>query len=166
MDIYPEPFSPQAAIASVCAVVGPMAHNKRIQIHGPATPGAAPTVTLDPQKFKQILFNLLSNAVKFTDPGGQISITLGDQVDGHFSVQVRDTGIGIAASDMERLFEAFRQLDGGSARRYEGTGLGLSLTRKLVELQGGRIHVESEPGVGSTFTVLLPVQIITLAHAT
>ena len=156
MENYAEVFSPQVAISAVCAVVGPLAHKKRIQLYAPA--GASiDTVELDQQKFKQILLNLLSNAVKFTDPGGQIHVSLDEEESQMLRLTVRDTGIGIAPADMANLFEAFRQLDGGPSRRQEGTGLGLALTRKLVELQGGRIEVKSEQGVGSAFSVILPL---------
>jgi PAS domain S-box-containing protein len=152
---YPELFSPQAALASVCTVVGPMARKKHIQLNQPAI--AAPdTVVLDQQKFKQILLNLLSNAVKFTEPGGQVFIDLEAEGDDRVRVVVRDTGIGIAPSDLGRLFEAFQQIDGGLSRRHDGSGLGLALTRKLVELMGGRIEVESRVGGGSSFIVHLP----------
>ena len=150
-----EAFSPQAAISAVCAVIAPLAQRKRIQLHSP--PGSTiEVVELDQQKFKQILLNLMSNAVKFTDVGGQIYVGLEAEGSDTLRLSVRDTGIGIAPADMKGLFEAFRQLDSGPARRQEGTGLGLALSRKLAELQGGRIEVHSEPGVGSTFCVLLP----------
>ena len=114
-------------------------------------------VTLDQHKFKQVLYNLLSNAVKFSDEGGQVDIHV-RRLDPHrLEVQVRDTGIGIKAEDINRLFAEFEQLDSGIARRFEGTGLGLALTKKIVEFQGGHISVESEQGKGSVFTVVLPV---------
>ena len=158
MEIHPEPFSPRAAIAAVCAVITPLARKKGIVLNAPAT-APVETVMLDAQKFKQILFNLLSNAVKFTDVGGRVDVTVHPHAPDMFRVTVRDTGIGIAAADMHRLFQAFRQLDGGLSRRYEGTGLGLALTRRLVELQGGRMEVESRQGVGSAFSVLLPLRL-------
>lgn len=158
MQVYPERFGAQAAVASVCAIVSPQMQKKRIVLKTQAAPGLQ-DVVLDAQKFKQILFNLLSNAVKFTDDGGHVEVSLDVEAERLLRLRVRDTGIGIAAADMERLFDAFQQLDAGSARRYEGTGLGLALTRRLVELQGGRIGVESEPGRGSTFTVTLPMAI-------
>ncbi|HEV8690943.1 MAG TPA: PAS domain S-box protein [Ideonella sp.] len=158
MENYVEAFSPQAAISAVCAVVTPLALKKRIELHPPAAV-AIENVELDQQKFKQILLNLLSNAVKFTDPGGQIRVGLEAEDSDMLRLTVRDTGIGIAPADMGNLFEAFRQLDGGPSRRQEGTGLGLTLTRKLVELQGGRIEVQSQQGVGSTFSVFLPLSL-------
>ncbi|WP_280156020.1 PAS domain S-box protein [Piscinibacter sp. XHJ-5] len=158
MEVHPEEFSPRAAIGAVCAVITPLARKKRIQLHPPAA-SPVDTVTLDVQKFKQVLFNLLSNAVKFTNIGGRIDVTLDLEPPDMLRVMVKDNGIGIAAADMGRLFEAFRQLDGGLSRRYEGTGLGLALTRKLVELQGGRVDVESQQGLGSTFSVLLPLRL-------
>jgi protein-histidine pros-kinase len=150
-----EVFSPQAALSSVCTVVGPMARKKRVQLHQPAHV-ERDTVALDQQKFKQILLNLLSNAVKFTEPGGQVFVDMDHNGEDQLRVTVRDTGIGIAQADIGRLFQAFQQLDGGLARRHEGSGLGLALTRKLVELMGGRIEVDSRLGEGSSFTVHLP----------
>jgi signal transduction histidine kinase len=104
-----------------------------------------------------VLYNLLSNAVKFSDEGGQVDIHVRRLDPYRLEVQVRDTGIGIKAEDINRLFAEFEQLDSGIARRFEGTGLGLALTKKIVEFQGGHIGVESEQGKGSVFTVVLPV---------
>jgi len=157
MDVYAEEFSPKAALESVCAIVAPLAQKKQIRLRTVDADGIE-SVQLDPQKFKQILFNLLSNAVKFTDPRGEVTVTIGRNADDQFYLTVRDNGIGIAERDIDRLFEAFHQLDGGAGRQYEGTGLGLTLTRRLVELQGGHIKVESQAGVGSTFCVELPVR--------
>jgi CheY-like chemotaxis protein len=106
---------------------------------------------------KQVVFNLLSNAVKFTPDGGRVELSA-RLADGEIHIAVRDTGIGIAPEDQEHVFEEFRQVGPGAARAQEGTGLGLALTKRFVELQGGRIWVESEVGVGSTFTFSLPVR--------
>ena len=104
-----------------------------------------------------MLYNLLSNAVKFCDDGGKVDIHA-RRLDAHrLEVRVRDTGIGIKSDDINRLFTEFEQLDSGTARRFEGTGLGLALTKKIVEFQGGQINVESETGKGSVFIVILPV---------
>ncbi len=111
----------------------------------------------DERKIKQIILNLLSNAVKFTPEGGRVTLAAGP-ADGAVEVSVTDTGIGIAPEDQEAIFEEFRQVGSDSASKREGTGLGLTLTRKLVELHGGRIRVESEVGKGSAFTVSLPVR--------
>jgi len=110
----------------------------------------------DERKFKQIMLNLLSNAVKFTPEGGQVSVHAA-RADGQVRIAVRDTGVGIAPADQAALFEAFRQVGADRARKAEGTGLGLALTRKLVELHGGTIRVESEPGKGSCFSFSLPL---------
>jgi signal transduction histidine kinase len=109
----------------------------------------------DERKIKQVLFNLLSNAVKFTPAGGEVAVRA--RVDsGNVAISVRDTGVGIAKQDQERIFEAFQQAESGPDRAHEGTGLGLGLARRFVELHGGTITVESELGNGSTFTVRLP----------
>jgi signal transduction histidine kinase len=120
-------------------------------------------VSADKRKFKQILYNLLSNAVKFTPDGGQIGLTAvavpGLNGDGPvLEISVSDTGIGIAAEDLERIFQTFEQVESSTARHYEGTGLGLALSRRLVRLHGGRIRAESEgPGCGSRFVFTLPL---------
>jgi two-component system, NtrC family, sensor kinase len=109
----------------------------------------------DERKIKQILLNLLSNAVKFTPEGGRIGIKA-KQADGSVEISVSDTGIGISPEDQAKIFEEFRQVGGDYAHKREGTGLGLTLAKKFVELHGGRIWVESEVGKGSTFSFSLP----------
>jgi signal transduction histidine kinase len=110
----------------------------------------------DERKFKQILLKLLSNAVKFTPEGGRIDIDAA-LTNGAVEVSVSDTGCGIAPENQETIFEEFRQVGTDDSKKREGTGLGLTLTRKFVELHGGKIWVESEIGKGSTFTFTLPV---------
>jgi signal transduction histidine kinase len=109
----------------------------------------------DERKIKQVLLNLLSNAVKFTPEGGRIGVKAA-LTDSTVEISVSDTGIGIAPKDQEAIFEEFRQVGGDEARKVEGTGLGLTLTKKFVEMHGGRIWVESELGKGSTFRFTLP----------
>jgi len=113
-------------------------------------------ITGDERKFKQVLLNLLSNAVKFTPEGGKIRVSA-SLSDGFVIVSVADSGIGIAPEDHEKIFEEFRQVGSNYAQKREGTGLGLTLTRKFVEMHGGKIWVESELGKGSTFTFSLPI---------
>ncbi len=105
---------------------------------------------------EQILLNLLSNAVKFTEHGG-VHLDCRIEKDA-LAVRVRDTGIGIKPEDLQALFKPFKQIDAGITRQYEGTGLGLSICKRLVELLGGQIWVESEWGKGSTFAFTLPLQ--------
>ena len=155
MELHPETFSVARAVEEVCSVVAPMAQKKNLVIRRKVDP-AVDEVMLDQQKFKQVLFNLLSNAVKFTDESGQVDILASPSDDGRLRLQVRDTGIGIKPQDIGKLFVEFQQLDSGIARRYQGTGLGLALTKRIVEFQQGSISIESEIGKGSTFTVLLP----------
>jgi signal transduction histidine kinase len=114
-------------------------------------------MTADERKVKQVLLNLLSNAVKFTPEGGRIDLRA-VRADGAVEISVSDTGTGIAAEHQEEIFEEFRQVGGDYARKREGTGLGLTLARKFVELHGGRIWVKSELGAGSTFTFSVPLR--------
>ena len=115
---------------------------------------AAEIVEGDERRIRQVIFNLLSNAVKFTPPGGRVELKSAP-LDGEVLVSVTDTGPGIAAEDQERIFEEFQQTEAGAGQR-EGTGLGLALSKRLVELHGGRIWVDSEPGEGSAFVFTLP----------
>jgi signal transduction histidine kinase len=114
-------------------------------------------VVADERKVRQILLNLLSNAVKFTPEGGRITLTA-MPTHGAVQIAVSDTGAGIALEDQATVFEEFRQVGGDSARKQEGTGLGLTLTKRFVELHHGRIWLESEVGKGATFTFTLPIQ--------
>jgi signal transduction histidine kinase len=112
-------------------------------------------VVADERKIRQVLLNLLSNAVKFTPEGGRVTVTAAP-ADGAVAIAVSDTGVGIAAEDQAAVFEEFRQVGSDAARKREGTGLGLTLARRFVELHGGRLWVTSEVGKGSTFTFTLP----------
>ena len=113
-------------------------------------------IQADERKVRQVVLNLLSNAIKFTPEGGRIDVSAVPK-DGLVEVSVSDTGVGIAPEDQEAVFEEFRQV-GTADKKVEGTGLGLTLCRKFVELHGGRIWVKSEVGVGSTFTFTIPVR--------
>ena len=115
-------------------------------------------IVADERKVKQILLNLLSNAVKFTPEGGRVGLTA-TAADGVITIAVSDTGIGIAPEDQAAIFEEFRQVGRDDARKQEGTGLGLTLAKKFVELHGGRIWVQSQVGQGSTFSFTLPVRL-------
>ena len=112
------------------------------------------TVETDPEKLRQILLNLLSNAIKFTDAGGRISVSCRTD-EKSVRIQVSDTGRGIPADKLGRIFEPFVQLDAGRTRTSEGTGLGLAISRDLARAMGGEIMVESELGQGSRFTLVL-----------
>jgi signal transduction histidine kinase len=113
-------------------------------------------VFLDPLKLKQVLLNFLSNALKFTPAGGKITVRTRLGQDSLLHLEVEDTGIGIAPEDIRLLFQDFHQLDGGLSKQVQGTGLGLALTKRLVEAQGGQVGVISVPGRGSTFFADLP----------
>lgn len=141
------------SLRDVAAIAEPLAGEKGLRFRLQLPEGDADLVT-DPAKLRQILLNLLSNAVKFTDQG---EVTLAaDADDDSVSFTVSDTGIGIAPEHQDRIFEAFWQVEQGATRRAEGTGLGLTVARRLARLLGGDITVESDPGRGSTFTVRLP----------
>jgi signal transduction histidine kinase len=103
-----------------------------------------------------VLLNLLSNAVKFTRGGGRVTVTGGVQQDGDLAIHVGDTGIGIAPEALDLVMEPFRQANGSFSREYEGTGLGLTISKNFIELHGGKLAIESEVGVGTTVSVILP----------
>ena len=129
------------------------AHHHRLAIQPPAPPIV---VTADRMRLRQVLLNLLSNAIKFTTDGGRITLRAQPEDSGRVRIAVTDTGIGIAPADQHRLFQEFVQLDASPSRHYEGTGLGLALSKRLVELHGGTIGVESQLGQGSTFWFTMP----------
>ena len=155
MEVYPELFAVAPVIESVCQVMRGMTRTQqKIVVEVPA---GLPQVETDLAKFKQVLFNLISNAVKFSP--AEKPIVVRAHVDGEtLHVSVHDEGIGIAPEHHEMIFDEFRQVDGSVRREFGGTGLGLALVRKFVELQGGRVAVDSSLGNGSTFSFALPVR--------
>ncbi|MCZ6635761.1 MAG: ATP-binding protein [bacterium] len=148
-------FVVQECMVRVTEVVRPLAHNKQIEITHDIDPDLG-LIMADEDRFSQILYNLLSNAIKFTPEKGRVDILAARREDGTVELAIVDTGIGIKKEHQELIFSEFRQVEETYSRRYEGTGLGLALTRRLVELHGGQIWVESEEGVGSTFTFTVP----------
>jgi PAS domain S-box-containing protein len=156
IDLHPESFPLGKAIREVCSIATPIAQKKNIEI-GISVAAELKDVLLDQVKFKQVVYNLLSNALKFTEKGGNVEIQCVAEGLHQFKLSVKDTGIGIKPEALSRLFKEFEQIDSGVSRRHEGTGLGLALTRKIVEMQGGTIGVSSVFGKGSTFTVILPM---------
>jgi signal transduction histidine kinase len=154
MELEPTAFDLHMAIENALTLVRERAGRRGIALHQ-AVGQRLGQIRGDERKIKQVLLNLLSNALKFTPEGGRIDVRAG-LVDGMAEVSVADTGIGIAPEDQEAVFEEFRQV-GTVAKKVEGTGLGLTLSRKFVELHGGRIWVRSEVRVGSTFTFTLPL---------
>ncbi len=156
MGLALESFPISKAIADICNVIAGLARKKQITLTWKVSPDVD-AVVLDRKKFKQICYNLIGNAVKFSNPGGQVEVTATSHDGDRFKLRVKDNGIGIKAEDLPRLFQEFERLNLGAAG-LEGTGLGLALTRKLVELHGGVIEVQSEYGHGSLFTAILPRQ--------
>ncbi len=154
MELEPSQFDLPAALADAMTLIRERATRHGIALALETSPVLG-TVSADERKLKQILLNLLSNAVKFTPDGGRIDVTATRETDGVL-IAVKDTGIGIAPEDQEAVFEEFRQVGGDYTSKQEGTGLGLALTRRFVELHGGRIWVESAPGKGSTFYFTIP----------
>lgn len=160
MELHIEEFAVDEVMDEVLTTARPLAdrNGNRLRLHYVANPG---TMRADLTKFRQMLLNLLSNACKFTDEG-TITLTMerlredGAEV---VTFSVADTGIGMTAEQVGRLFEAFTQADASTSRRYGGTGLGLTITRQFARMMGGDVHVESEPGVGSTFTLRLPAEV-------
>src|SRR5438477_1722671 len=153
LDFRCEDFQVKDALPEVLSTIRPLAMAKNIQVERILKADRA--VYADRVRFKQVLYNLLSNAVKFTPKGGRIEIDCLENGD-FVCISVTDTGIGIRAEDQKVIFEEFRQIDGSADSRSEGTGLGLAITKRLVEQQGGKISVKSEPGKGSRFTFTLP----------
>jgi signal transduction histidine kinase len=155
MELEPAEFDLPQAIQNALTLVRERALRRGIALHHVIDDRVA-EIRADERKIKQVLLNLLSNAIKFTPEGGRIEMRA-TPADGTIEVSVTDTGVGIAPEDQETVFEEFRQV-GTADKKAEGTGLGLALSRKFIELHGGRIWVTSQVGVGSTFTFTLPLR--------
>ena len=155
MSFSKERFNIKDVISEVVQNVSPLISKKEVKLIT-EIPDEIPEIYSDKRRVFQILLNLVSNAIKFTEKG---EVRIKCEVDGDkLKISVSDTGKGIKEEDMETLFEAFRQISGSARRRYQGAGLGLYLSKKLVTLLGGEIWVESEYGKGSTFTFTLPLK--------
>jgi CheY-like chemotaxis protein/CHASE3 domain sensor protein len=147
------------ALQTLIDPLRPLAQEKGLTLTATVAPDAPATLDTDPQRLGQVLKNLLSNALKFTEKGS-VALHVSRNPDDTLSFAVKDTGIGIPAHQQELIFEAFRQADGSTHRKYGGTGLGLSISRDLAQLLGGSIHVHSTPGEGSAFTLVLPQKLV------
>jgi signal transduction histidine kinase len=156
IEIVKQPFDMRLVIEEALRTTSPLAAKKGLSLVAAIASDVGSMVS-DRRRVEQILLNLVNNAIKFTERG-EVRVECRIQ-DGWLETRVRDTGIGIKPEDMDKLFQPFRQIDTGPARRREGTGLGLSICQKLVQLLGGKTGVESEWGVGSTFTFTLPVSV-------
>jgi signal transduction histidine kinase/ActR/RegA family two-component response regulator len=152
--IAPAPEDPEQLLRNVIATMRPFADEKRLRLRFTRETPLPAGLMLDAFRVRQVLINLLSNALKFTSTGS-VELTVAWHV-AALVIEVRDTGSGIPAEALERIFEPFEQADASIAQRYGGTGLGLSITRRLVELMGGTIEVESQLGLGSVFRVRIP----------
>jgi len=149
-------YSMQAVVESVVGSTGSLARAKAIEVKT-VIPSDLPIGRGDERRLTQVLLNIVGNAIKFTDTGS-VEIRV-NAVNGHFTIAVEDTGPGIAAEDQARIFEEFQQVDNSSTRQKGGTGLGLSIARRLVKVHGGDIGVQSTPGVGTTFKIVVPVSV-------
>ena len=154
MDLQLENFSIKEAVTEVNTIVNALANQKQIQLSLELNQDIS--IEADKIKFKQILYNLLSNAVKFTDEGGQVTMKF--EISGAALLgSVTDTGVGISPQDRAKLFQPFTQIDASSTRAHSGTGLGLALTNRLIQLHGGKIWVDSDIDEGSTFSFTFPL---------
>jgi signal transduction histidine kinase len=155
MDLDVEDFDVAEAVTNAVVLVRERATRKSLVLATSLEAGLG-SAQGDQRKVKQVLLNLLSNAVKFTPEGGHVEVRA-QRLNGQIEIAVTDTGIGIAEEDLDAVFEEFRQVGTDYSKKHEGTGLGLTLSKKFVELHGGRIWVKSQLGQGSTFTFTIPV---------
>lgn len=152
LELHLEPVDLGDLVAECIGGIALQAEKEGVRLHSEIEPAC---LRADRRRLRQMLLNLLSNAVKFTPDGGQVRISAGARADG-FAIAVADTGIGMAHEDIPKALERFGQIDSSLARRYEGTGLGLPLTRDLAELHGATLAIESVPGTGTVATLLFP----------
>jgi PAS domain S-box-containing protein len=153
LEVEAKPFDVRESVEKVMRLVTPLAEKKKLTLTGDVSPGVG-ELTSDRRRFEQILINLLNNALKFSEEGQvRVECTINGR---DLMTRVKDTGMGIRPEDLGKLFQTFQQIDTGLTRNHEGSGLGLSICKKLVEMMGGNISVESAWGVGSTFTFTVP----------
>ncbi|MDQ3000237.1 MAG: PAS domain S-box protein [Fibrobacterota bacterium] len=155
MQLFQEETHVLLAMREVCDILMPMALEKDVTLHCSADPEGESGI-LDGGKIRQVLYNLVSNAIKFSKQGGKVTVVSGPDGNGGILLRIIDQGIGIRKDDIPKLFRQFQQLDSGSSRHYPGSGLGLVITKKLVELHGGTVEVESVFGEGSIFSAVFP----------
>ncbi len=156
VEVLRQPVEPASLLGDVRLALQPQADEKRLDLITEVDMNLPPQIVGDPQRLEQIILNLGTNAIKFTEQG-KVVITLRRFDSDQWGIVVEDTGIGIPAHAQEFVFEKFRQVDGTSRRAYGGTGLGLAIVKELALLMDGNVRVESEPNIGSTFTVTLPL---------
>jgi signal transduction histidine kinase len=155
MDFHPEEVNLPNLVREVVELLHPLSKRKRIAISSNIDDEVA-TVVIDSSRFKQVLYNYLSNAIKFTPELGKVKINILPDDNNGFRLEVKDNGIGIHPTDLKRLFAEFQQLDSSTSKKYAGTGLGLALTKQIIEAQGGHVGVVSTLGQGSMFYAILP----------
>jgi signal transduction histidine kinase len=155
LDLRAEDVDVAELVTTVVAAARWMVGTKALSLETDVQAGLPPAHA-DPRALKQVLLNFLSNAAKFTPDGGRIVVAAGRDGQGGVRLAVTDSGIGIAEEDHERIFEEFRQIDGSAERQYGGVGLGLAVVKRLSDAMGARVRVESAPGKGATFSVLVP----------
>lgn len=158
LSVEPHSFELSAFVEELAETIRPMAREKGLAFELELAPDLPPAYA-DPTRLRQVVLNLASNAVKFTNDGHVVLRTSHGDDDGRVRLEVEDTGIGIEPEHLEGIFEEFRQIDRFTTREHGGTGLGLAISRRLIDLMEGQLSVESEPGVGSTFRVELPVAV-------
>ncbi|WP_142848300.1 PAS domain S-box protein [Telmatospirillum sp. J64-1] len=159
LELHPEPVDLAPLVRASLRLVGERAQTARIFL-GETLPPNLPSVMVDERRFKQVLLNLLSNAVKFTPPGGSVQISAERCADGGLIVAVTDTGIGMSTQDLVKALAPFGQVDSALSRRYDGTGLGLPLTKSFIELHGGELTLSSALGQGTRAEVYLPPHLV------
>jgi PAS domain S-box-containing protein len=164
MDFHPEPIELSVVVNEVCDILRTLIYKNNIKLTIEIDP-IVEHVVADPAKLKQILYNYISNALKFTNEKGSIKIIAKPVDDKFFRLEVTDSGIGIREEDIPKLFSEFQQLDSSKNKKYQGTGLGLALTRRIAEAQGGEVGVTSIINVGSTFFATLPRELINSKQA-
>ena len=155
IEFRPEPVDLAELVAEVRDILRTLAARKRIDVVTAIDP-RLDGIVADPVRLKQVLYNYLSNALKFTPDDGRVTVRVAADGDDQFRIEVEDSGAGVAPEDIGRLFVEFEQLDASSAKRHAGTGLGLALTKRIVEAQGGHVDVRSTPRVGSVFSATWP----------